>query len=120
VIAKISITAVEAVHSSGFSDGGKILYGGVPIGFIIQEVGATTLYHAGDTGVFSSMAEIRKIYHPAIALSPIGGGFCMKPREAACAAELLGVKTVVPMHFGTFPMLTGSPSDLKTSLKEKS
>ena len=74
------------------------------------------LYHAGDTGVFGDMAIIRDLYAPEIAMLPIGDLFTMNPREAAYACGLLKPKFVIPMHFGTFPPLTGTPSQLKALL----
>lgn len=113
----ITITAVQAIHSSGFADGDQTVYGGAPIGFIIAEDGAPAFYHAGDTGVFSDMAMIGELYQPQIALLPIGGVFTMKPKEAALAARNLHVRVVVPMHFGTFPALTGTPEQLANEMK---
>ncbi len=71
------------------------------------------IYHAGDTNVFGDMAIIRELYAPEIVMLPIGDHFTMGPREAAYACNLLKPKTVIPMHFGTFPELTGSPADLE-------
>jgi L-ascorbate metabolism protein UlaG (beta-lactamase superfamily) len=119
VIGSLTITAVQAVHSSGFTDGDKIIYGGAPLGFIIQAEGSPTIYHAGDTGVFGDMSEIRDLYHPQIAMLPIGGVYCMKPKEAALAVKLLKVKTVIPMHFGTFPQLSGTPDELRSAMKDQ-
>jgi L-ascorbate metabolism protein UlaG (beta-lactamase superfamily) len=116
-IDNVVITAVPAVHSSGFTDGDAILYGGQALGFILQEEGGGTIYHAGDTGVFSDMSLIAELYHPQVALLPIGGVFVMKPPEAAIAVRMLQVKTIVPMHFGTFPALTGTPSALAVEQK---
>lgn len=112
----LTITATEAVHSSSYTEKEHTRYAGAPLGFILQEKGLPTIYHAGDTGVFASMATLKDLYRPEIALVPIGGVFTMKPKEAAKAAQLLGVKFVVPMHFGTFPILTGTPADLRGEL----
>ncbi len=111
-IAGVKVTAVQAVHSSGFTEGNSILYAGAALGFIIEEFGSATLYHAGDTGVFEDMALIGRMYQPNIVLLPIGGVYTMKPLEAARAAQLLTAQVLVPMHYGTFPALTGSPTDL--------
>lgn len=109
---------VEAVHSSGFGQDPKApQYGGPAMGFVIQIQNGPTLYHAGDTGFFSSMALIAEQYKPTHALLPIGGHFTMDPSGAALAARLLKVKTIIPMHFGTFPMLTGTPEQLTAALK---
>jgi L-ascorbate metabolism protein UlaG (beta-lactamase superfamily) len=72
-----------------------------------------TLYFAGDTNVFGDMALIRRIYKPEVAVLPIGDHFTMGPREAAVALELLGVARCVPCHYGTFPLLTGTPDELR-------
>ena len=113
----VTVTAVQAVHSSGYQEGDTLIYGGAPLGYIIQEDGAPTFYDAGDTGVFSDMGLIAEIYHPQIALLPIGGVYTMKPAEAAIAMRMLQVRSVIPMHFGTFPALAGTPAELRTELK---
>jgi len=114
----VTITAVPAIHSSGYQDGANPLYAGAAIGFVVQEDGVPGFYHAGDTGVFSDMQLITELYHPSIALLPIGGVFTMKPQEAAVAVRTLQVHTVVPMHFGTFPALTGTPAQLKSEFMD--
>lgn len=116
----VKVHMVEAVHSSGFgSDPAKAQYGGAPLGFVVEIKGGPSIYHAGDTDAFSSMALIGSRYKPTIGLLPIGGHFTMDPDGAAVAAKLLGLKTVVPMHFGTFPPLVGTPAQLKDSLKKQ-
>jgi L-ascorbate metabolism protein UlaG (beta-lactamase superfamily) len=116
-VAGVKVTMVHAVHSCGIKDDdGSIIYGGEACGYVLELPGGVKLYHAGDTAVFSDMAIIREIYGPEIALLPIGDHFTMGPREAAHACILLRPKTVVPMHFGTFPMLTGKPGELKKIL----
>jgi L-ascorbate metabolism protein UlaG (beta-lactamase superfamily) len=108
---------VHAVHSCGIQeDDGTIVYGGEACGYVLELPGGVRLYHAGDTAVFGDMQIIRELYAPDIALLPIGDHFTMGPREAAHAVMLLQPKTVVPMHFGTFPMLTGQPGELKKLL----
>ena len=116
-----TIHLVEAVHSSGFGDNPKApQYGGPAMGFVISIENGPTLYHAGDTGLFSSMALIAERFHPTVAMLPIGGHYTMDPSDAAyAAAKLLKVKTVVPMHFGTFPMLAGTPDQLRSELKKQ-
>jgi L-ascorbate metabolism protein UlaG (beta-lactamase superfamily) len=83
---------------------------------VLELPGGVKIYHAGDTGVFGDMAIIRELYSPEIACLPIGDHFTMGPREAAYACKLLKPKYVIPMHFGTFPMLVGRPSELKELL----
>lgn len=116
-IGDVSITAVTAVHSSSYQEGDALIYAGAPLGFVIQENGIPTFYDAGDTTVTYDMALISELYHPSIALLPIGGVYTMKPAEAALAARSLSVQTIVPMHFGTFPALSGNPADLERELK---
>ncbi len=112
-IGEIEITMVHAVHSCGIQDGDKIVYGGEACGYIIRLPGGLTIYHAGDTAVFGDMKLIGELYSPDLALLPIGDHYTMGPREAAMAIRLLGVRHVVPMHFGTFPVLTGRPEQLR-------
>jgi L-ascorbate metabolism protein UlaG (beta-lactamase superfamily) len=114
----VTLHLVEAVHSSGFGESKTgVKYGGNPMGYVLQVDKGPTLYHAGDTDVFQSMALIGERFKPTAALLPIGGHFTMDPEGAAVAAKLLKVKTVVPMHFGTFPLLKGTPEELTAALK---
>ncbi len=104
---------VHAVHSCGITDGDQILYGGEAAGYVVELGDGFKLYHAGDTAVFGDMALIAKLLEPEVALIPIGDYYTMGPRSAAEAVRLLDVKTVIPMHFGTFPVLVGTPDDLR-------
>ena len=106
------VTLTHANHSS--SNGGS--YTGESCGFVIETPGEPTLYIAGDTNAFGDMALIRRIYAPDIAILPIGDHFTMGPREAAVAAELVAAGCVVPSHYGTFPLLTGTPAALRDLL----
>lgn len=112
-VADVKITMVHAVHSCGIQDGDQIVYGGEACGYVLEFSNGVKLYHAGDTNVFGDMAIIRELYAPKIAMLPIGDQFVMSPREAAYACNLLKPETVIPMHFGTFPVLTGKPSELQ-------
>lgn len=112
-VAGVKITMVHAVHSCGIQDGDQIVYGGEACGYVLEFSNGVKMYHAGDTNVFSDMAIIRELYAPKIAMLPIGDHFTMSPREAAYACKLLKPETVIPMHFGTFPVLTGRPSQLQ-------
>lgn len=116
-VAGATVTMVNAVHSNGINDGERIVYAGEPAGFVIQFAEGLRVYHAGDTCVFGDMALIGELYRPDIALLPIGDFYTMGPREAALACRLLQVKTVVPNHYGTFPVLTGTPDAFKTELR---
>jgi L-ascorbate metabolism protein UlaG (beta-lactamase superfamily) len=106
----ISFTMVHAEHSSGLPDGS---YGGEPVGFVITFENGFKVYFSGDTDVFGDMALIGELEQPEVAFLSIGDFYTMGPRRAAKAVQLLGVKTVVPMHFGTFPALTGTPAQLQ-------
>ena len=112
-VAGVKAHMVHAVHSCGITDGDQVLYGGEAAGFVIELADGFKLYHSGDTAVFSDMALIGRLLEPDIALLPIGDHYTMGPRSAAEAVRLLDVKTVVPMHFGTFPVLVGTPDDLR-------
>ncbi|MDE2572869.1 MAG: metal-dependent hydrolase [bacterium] len=115
----IKVSMVHADHSCGILDGGKIVYGGDPCGYVVVFENGFTLYHAGDTNVFSDMSLIRDLYHPEVALLPIGGHYTMGPREAAKACEYLQAPTVIAMHHHTFPALTGSPEELARLVGER-
>jgi L-ascorbate metabolism protein UlaG (beta-lactamase superfamily) len=117
-VGEIVVTMVNAIHSCGITDGDKIIYGGEASGFVIRLPGGLTVYHAGDTAVFYDMKLIGELYSPDIALLPIGDHFTMGPREAALAIRLLGVRRVIPMHFGTFPALSGTPERLRELTKD--
>ena len=114
--ADVTVSMVEAKHSSSIQDGQNIIYAGDPAGFVISVAGGPVLYHAGDTSVFSDMSLIRDLYQPTFGMLPMGGHYTMDPRGAAMAARLLGLKTVLPLHWGTFPVLTGTPAQLKQHL----
>jgi L-ascorbate metabolism protein UlaG (beta-lactamase superfamily) len=113
----IRVTMVHADHSCGIQDGDQIVYGGEACGYVIEFENGVKIYHAGDTNVFGDMAIIRDLYAPEIVMLPIGDRFTMSPREAAYACNLLKPKWVIPMHFGTFPLLTGTPGQLQKLAK---
>ena len=106
----LDIAMVAAQHSSSAPDG---TYLGPATGFIVRFEDDLTIYFAGDTGLFGDMRVIRDRYAPSIAFLPIGDRFTMGPEDAAIAAEWLGVKAIVPMHYGTFPELAGTPEELR-------
>jgi len=112
----ITVTMVEASHSSGIESGHDIFPGADPAGFVITFENGVTVYHAGDTGVFSDMKLIAELYKPDVAILPIGGLYTMGPREAAKACALLKPLTIIGMHYGTFPPLAGTPEELKKFL----
>ena len=116
----VKLTMTHAVHSGGIKDGDEFIYGGEPAGYVLTLKNGKRAYFAGDTAVFSDMALIRDIYEPELAMLPIGDHFTMDPHEAAHAARLLKVKRVIPMHYGTFPVLTGRPEELAKKLEKDS
>jgi L-ascorbate metabolism protein UlaG (beta-lactamase superfamily) len=109
----IKVTLVHAEHSCGITEDGAVIYGGDACGLVIEFENGFTVYFAGDTDVFGDMALIAELGGFDTAFLPIGGWYTMGPERAAKAVKLLGVKTVVPMHFGTFPILSGNPSQLQ-------
>ena len=116
----VKITMVTADHSSscGFSDEGTPTYAGAPAGWVVRLANGVSIYHAGDTGVFTDMRIIDDLYKPTHLCLPIGGHFTMGPEEAAYAVKhfLTGAHTIIPMHFQTFPLLAGSYPDLVREL----
>jgi L-ascorbate metabolism protein UlaG (beta-lactamase superfamily) len=112
-VGELEVTMVNALHSNSIEDEGRMVYAGDPCGYIIRLPGGLILYHAGDTSVFGDMKLIGELYAPELALLPIGDHYTMGPREAALAIRLLNVRHVVPMHYGTFPALTGTPQALR-------
>jgi L-ascorbate metabolism protein UlaG (beta-lactamase superfamily) len=113
MVLDMKVTMVHADHSCGITDGDQIVYGGEAAGYVIEFENGLKIYHSGDTALFGDMKLIHELYHPDIAMIPIGDRFTMGPREAAYACELLRPKSVIPMHFGTFPLLTGTPAEFK-------
>lgn len=107
------VTQVQAVHTSGLPDGS---YGGTATGFIVRLPDGYTFYHAGDTALFSDMQLLAELYRPRLAFLPIGDRFTMDPHQAARACKFLEVQQVVPIHWGTFPLLTGTPAQLEREL----
>ncbi|TAJ44469.1 metal-dependent hydrolase [Methanofollis fontis] len=100
----VRFTMTPALHSSWLECAGFGTYGGVAAGFVIRMDGVA-VYHAGDTALFSDMKLIRDLYHPDVALLPVGGRYTMGPEEAMMAAEFVGARTVIPMHYNTFPVI---------------
>lgn len=113
----VRVTMVHADHSCGIQDGDQIIYGGEACGYVVELDGGVKIYHAGDTNVFGDMQIIRELYAPEVAMIPIGDLYTMSPREAAYACKLLKPKHVIPMHFDTFPLLTGRPQQLEKLLE---
>jgi L-ascorbate metabolism protein UlaG (beta-lactamase superfamily) len=112
-VAGLRITMTDARHSSGYLENGQMVYMGEAAGFVVRLEDGRAIYFAGDTALFGDMKLIGDMYRPVIAFLPIGDRFTMDPAAAAKACELLGVRQVVPMHWGTFPALTGTPEQLR-------
>jgi L-ascorbate metabolism protein UlaG (beta-lactamase superfamily) len=108
----VAVTMVDAKHSAATSDEKGNHYAGVAVGFVLELDSGPVLYHAGDTAVFGDMQMIRELYKPSVAMLPIGGFYTMGPKQAALACRYLTPKTVLPIHFGTFPPLKGTPDEL--------
>ena len=118
-VGEAAITMTHAVHSCGIlDDDGKIIYGGEAAGYVLRFADGRALYFAGDTNVFSDMQLIEQLYHPELAFLPIGDLYTMSPLEAALACKLLKPARIVPMHFGTFPLLTGRPDQLRELVQD--
>ena len=117
-VGPVTVTMTHAVHSCGIQDGDQVIYGGEACGYVLRLPEGRTLYFAGDTNVFSDMALIRELYQPELAFLPIGDLYTMSPREAALACRLLQPAKVIPMHFGTFPPLTGRPDQLAELIRD--
>jgi L-ascorbate metabolism protein UlaG (beta-lactamase superfamily) len=114
----VKVTMTHAIHSCGILDGDHMIYGGEAAGYVLTLSDNRVIYFAGDTNVFSDMQLIEKLYHPELAFLPIGDLYTMSPREAALACRLLSARKVIPMHFGTFPALTGEPDQLADLLRD--
>jgi L-ascorbate metabolism protein UlaG (beta-lactamase superfamily) len=112
-IGGLEVTMTPAVHSSSVVENGVSVYLGEPTGFVVRMENDRSFYFAGDTALFSDMRLIAEMHAPEIAFLPIGDHYTMGPDAAARACRLLGVRQVVPMHYGTFPLLTGKPERLK-------
>jgi L-ascorbate metabolism protein UlaG (beta-lactamase superfamily) len=116
----LRVSMTDARHSSGYvEDEGRMVYMGEAAGYVVELEDGMTIYYAGDTSLFSDMKLVGELYRPTIAFLPIGDRFTMDPRQAAMACALLGVAQVVPMHWGTSPLLTGTPAELKVLVEPR-
>jgi L-ascorbate metabolism protein UlaG (beta-lactamase superfamily) len=111
--AGVRVTLTDANHSSSMSENGTTVYLGESCGVVLRQDGGPSVYFAGDTNVFGDMALIRRLYAPDVAVLPIGDHYTMGPEEAALAAELVGAPRVVPSHYATFPLLSGTVETLR-------
>jgi L-ascorbate metabolism protein UlaG (beta-lactamase superfamily) len=116
-VAGCKVTMTQALHSSTVEEGGRLVPAGDPGGFVVEFPNGFVAYHAGDTAVFKDMELIRELYHPELAMLPIGSHYVMSPAEAALACRMLKPRWVIPMHYGTFPVLTGTAEELMELLK---
>jgi len=119
-VAGLRITMTSADHSAGDwdNDTGMPRYLGEPAGFVIELEDGSRIYHAGDTNVFGDMRLIGEMHAPEIAFLPIGDHFTMDPEQGASACRFLNVQRVIPIHWGTFPLLRGTPADLARALMD--
>ena len=115
-VAGLEITMVPAIHTSSVVENDTTVYLGLAAGFVVKMENGKSFYFAGDTALFGDMRLIADMHKPEIAFLPIGDHYMMGPAAAAVAARMLGVRQVVPMHYGTFPVLTGTPDQLKKLL----
>ena len=109
---EVAATMVEAKHSAAAQDEHGTHEVGIAAGFVLTIADGPVLYHSGDTAVFGDMNLIRELYQPSVVMIPIGGHYTMGPKEAAMAVKFLAPKIVLPLHFGTFPPLKGTPQQL--------
>lgn len=115
----LKVTMVQAVHSSGVLDGDTFAHGGPAMGYVVRDPNGIDFYHAGDTALFSDMALIGEMYRPQLAFLPIGDVFTMDPVQAAKAVRMIGCGKAVPIHWGTFPALTGTPEQFEAEVKDR-
>ena len=116
----VRVTMLHADHSCGIEDDdGSIIYGGEAVGYFLEMENGLRIYQSGDTAIFGDMRLYGELFRPEVAVLPIGDYFTMDPRQAAYACEMLGVKYVIPSHFGTFPLLTGTPQMLREELSKR-
>jgi len=118
-VGSVAVTMTHAIHSSSLTENGHITYLGEAAGYVLTFADGRSAYFAGDTTVFGDMALVEQLYKPELAFLPIGDHYTMGPREAALAARLIKAKTIFPMHWGTFPVLTGTPTKLAELLSDQ-
>ena len=114
----VKLTMTNALHSCSIKDGNDLIYGGEAAGYILTLNDGRVAYFAGDTALFGDMALIGEFHKPELAFLPIGDHYTMGPEQAGHAAKMLKVKQVIPMHYGTFPALTGTPEALKKLIEK--
>jgi L-ascorbate metabolism protein UlaG (beta-lactamase superfamily) len=114
----LAATMVHALHSSSILDGDRLIYAGEAAGYVLGFPDGRKAYFAGDTTVFGDMRLIAELYQPTLAFLPIGDLYTMSPKEAALACRMLRASKVIPMHWGTFPPLTGRPEQLASLISD--
>lgn len=112
----VRITMTTAQHSSSWPTAAGARMLGNEVGYVFRSPDDITVYAAGDTTVMADMAIIGELYQPHLALLPIGDTYTMGPYEAAYAAKLIQPQVILPIHYGTFPALSGTPTMLKNEL----
>ncbi|MCG3130353.1 MAG: hypothetical protein FLDDKLPJ_01110 [Phycisphaerae bacterium] len=115
-VAGVTVRMTRAYHSSALDAPQGPMYAGMPNGVIVEAPGAASVYHAGDTDVFSDMALIARMWSPKVACLPIGDLFTMGAQGAALAAEMLQPAAILPIHYRTFPVLAGSAEEFRRAL----
>jgi L-ascorbate metabolism protein UlaG (beta-lactamase superfamily) len=116
----IKVTMLHADHSCGIQeDDGSIIYGGEAVGYLLELENGFRIYQSGDTAIFGDMRLYGELFHPDLVVLPIGDLYTMDPRQAAYACEMLDAKMVIPSHYGTFPVLTGTPDMLREELAKR-
>jgi L-ascorbate metabolism protein UlaG (beta-lactamase superfamily) len=114
----VKMTMTHALHSNTIKADKEMIYAGEAAGYVLTLKDGRAAYFAGDTALFGDMALIGELYRPELAFLPIGDFYTMGPLQAAYAARLVKPKRVIPMHYGTFPVLTGKPADVAEALKK--
>ena len=117
-VAGVRATMTKAEHSSSYNDGGTLVGFGEAVGYVLRMENGFTIYHTGDTAVTYDMLIVGDLYQPELTILPIGDHFTMDPRQAAYALKLIRSKYAIPGHFGTFPILKGTPDQLREHAQE--
>lgn len=117
-VAELAVMMVHAEHTSTIMDGDILIPAGESVGYVITFSSGLKLYVAGDTALFGDLALIGRRYHPDAAILPIGDHFTMGPDDAAEACRMLGIRQVIPCHYGTFPLLTGTPEAFRAAARD--
>ncbi|HET9223145.1 MAG TPA: metal-dependent hydrolase [Roseiflexaceae bacterium] len=117
-VAGVRATMTKAEHSSTYVENDQIISMGEAVGYVLRMQNGFTIYHTGDTAVTYDMLIVGDLYQPDLTILPIGDWFTMDPRQAAYALKLIRSKYAIPGHYGTFPLLTGTPEELRRQCQE--